>query len=165
MPAVVDHPLHVVPAWCAEWYFRSSLDRYVWIHGMLCAFLHPWGERTLQRIDKLDLQTRLLVKTVIVAGEAGFLPCEQCRCSCIVPPAGQAGGGGPKRGANLSPCLLLSLPADKPSSCGRPLQAHAVASDHTPGLCWTTLSVLRPLSRYASAPLLHLAGSERLPSP
>ena len=37
---------------------------------MLCAFLHPWGERMLQRIDKLNLQTRLLVKTVIVAGEA-----------------------------------------------------------------------------------------------
>ena len=65
-----DHPVQLVPVWCAEWYFRSSLDRYVWIHGMLCAFLHPWGERMLQRIDKLNLQTCLLVKTVIVAGEA-----------------------------------------------------------------------------------------------
>lgn len=25
----------------AEWYFRSSLDRYVWIFGMLCAWVHP----------------------------------------------------------------------------------------------------------------------------
>ena len=64
--------MQLVPACYAEWYFRSSLDRYVWIHGMLCAFLHPWGERVLQRIDDFNLQTRVLVKTVIVAGEAGF---------------------------------------------------------------------------------------------
>lgn len=25
----------------AEWFFRSSLDRYIWIYGMICAFVHP----------------------------------------------------------------------------------------------------------------------------
>jgi hypothetical protein len=24
-----------------EWFFRSSLDRYIWIYGMMCAFMHP----------------------------------------------------------------------------------------------------------------------------
>ncbi|KAK9809132.1 hypothetical protein WJX72_009885 [[Myrmecia] bisecta] len=41
-----------------EWYFRSSLDRYVWIHGMLCAYLHPWCERVLQSIESLAAKTR-----------------------------------------------------------------------------------------------------------
>ena len=86
---------------------------------MLCAFLHPWGERTLQRIDKLNLQTRLLIKTVIVAGEAGFLPHEQCRCSPMLPILGQAGGSvlmRPSAGSSFRPascllCHLTSLPA------------------------------------------------------
>lgn len=29
------------PRLAAEWHFRSSLDRYIWIYGMLCAFMHP----------------------------------------------------------------------------------------------------------------------------
>lgn len=100
-----DCPIQLVPAWCAEWYFRSSLDRYVWIHGMLCAFLHPWGERMLQKIDKLNLQTRLLVKTGIVAGEVGFVYSVQGWRSWNLPPVGQAGGS------------VIMSPSEGPSIC------------------------------------------------
>ena len=52
----------------AEWYFRSSLDRYVWIHGMLCAYCHPWAEGWLQRIDQMSKARRLTARSVIAAG-------------------------------------------------------------------------------------------------
>ena len=35
-----------------EWFFRSGLDRYVWIHGMVCAFFHPRYEAALRWIDE-----------------------------------------------------------------------------------------------------------------
>ena len=53
----------------AEWHFRSSLDRYVWIHGMICAYCHPWAEAWLQRIDKMGKLQRVAVRSVLVAGE------------------------------------------------------------------------------------------------
>ena len=59
---------------------------------MLYAFLHPWGKRTLHRIGDLNLQSHLLVETVIVAGETGFLPIELGRCSCMLPAVSRAGG-------------------------------------------------------------------------
>ena len=98
-----DRSLQLVPAWAAEWYFRSSLDRYVWIHGMLCALLHPWGERMLQRIDKLNLHTRLLVKTLIVAGE--------------LPSVGQACGSmlvSPSKGASICHASYLVCHQSQP---------------------------------------------------
>ena len=64
------HDLQLSIVLCfAEWYFRSSLDRYVWIHGMLFAYLHPSFEAALQRIDKLSLRARVAIRTVIVTGE------------------------------------------------------------------------------------------------
>ena len=57
----------------AEWYFRSSLDRYVWIHGMLFAYLHPSFEATLQHIDKFATGARLFIRTLIIAGQTCLL--------------------------------------------------------------------------------------------
>ncbi len=34
-------PTLTIPCLPAEWFFRSSLDRYIWIYGMICAFMHP----------------------------------------------------------------------------------------------------------------------------
>lgn len=31
-----------------EWWFRTSLDRYVWIFGMVCAFMHPRVEKFIK---------------------------------------------------------------------------------------------------------------------
>ncbi|EIE25840.1 O-acetyltransferase-related protein, partial [Coccomyxa subellipsoidea C-169] len=49
-----------------EWHFRSSLDRYVWIHGMLCAFLKPWAEGFLQRVDSLAFRARVAARTAVI---------------------------------------------------------------------------------------------------
>eukprot|EP00884_Botryococcus_braunii_P012312 jgi/Botrbrau1/21081/Bobra.0144s0079.1 len=49
-----------------EWHFRSSLDRYVWIHGMICAYLHPWGEACLQKIDSLSAKAKAAARAVLI---------------------------------------------------------------------------------------------------
>ena len=64
----------------AEWYFRSSLDRYVWIHGMVCAYLHPWAEARLARIDALGRLQRLLARGALAAGKLLLMDASwQCR--------------------------------------------------------------------------------------
>ena len=50
-----------------EWFFRSGLDRFVWIYGMACAYCHPACERLLQRLDALPGPRRLLVRSAVVA--------------------------------------------------------------------------------------------------
>ena len=58
-PAIPDmDPMH-------EWFFRSGLDRYVWIYGMMCAFCHPWYDAFLQWIDKKTQLTRVAIQTTI----------------------------------------------------------------------------------------------------
>ena len=73
--ALVPHPVSQDHhrACTAEWYFRSSLDRYVWIHGMLFAYLHPSFEAALHRIDKMSLRARLFIRTLITAGQSTCL--------------------------------------------------------------------------------------------
>lgn len=53
-------PLH-------EWEFRSGLDRYVWIWGMMCAYLHPRYEKALSWLDEINQQTATIIRSVIVA--------------------------------------------------------------------------------------------------
>ncbi len=61
----------------AEWYFRSSLDRYVWIFGMICAWAHPHANAALEALDGLQLRARLMLRAAVLAavGVLGFTWC------------------------------------------------------------------------------------------
>jgi N-acetylneuraminate 9-O-acetyltransferase len=48
-----------------EWRFRSFLDHYIWIVGMLCAFNHPRIEAWLQKIDNLPAKTSNAIKSLV----------------------------------------------------------------------------------------------------
>ena len=52
---------------CAEWFFRSGLDRYVWIWGMVVAWLHPQIEAGWKAVDEMRTAWRLAVRTALVA--------------------------------------------------------------------------------------------------
>lgn len=54
-----------------EWFFRSGLDRYVWIYGMLVAYMHPWVSRQLECIDNMQKTARYAVTGVILAVALG----------------------------------------------------------------------------------------------
>lgn len=56
-----------------EWFFRSGLDRYVWIYGMLCAHCHPYAERMLLYIDALPPGRRVIARAAIMAVSTTFL--------------------------------------------------------------------------------------------
>ncbi|KAI8102617.1 hypothetical protein M9435_006215 [Picochlorum sp. BPE23] len=48
-----------------EWYFRTGLDRYIWIHGMICAYLHPMFERWLKAVDDKSATTRKSIRIAL----------------------------------------------------------------------------------------------------
>lgn len=59
-------PLFLHPQ--TEWYFRSSLDRYIWVYGMACAMLHPFAAKALTSIDEMPRPRRWTLRAALVAG-------------------------------------------------------------------------------------------------
>ncbi|XP_008658917.1 protein REDUCED WALL ACETYLATION 3-like isoform X2 [Zea mays] len=58
-----------------EWQFRSGLDRYIWIVGMIYAYYHPTVEKWLEKLEETEMRTKLYIKTSIVTVSmmAGYL--------------------------------------------------------------------------------------------
>ena len=60
-PYKTDRPI------LAEWEFRSYLDHFIWIIGMLCAFNHPRFDSWLQWIDSCPARLQYSIKSGVVA--------------------------------------------------------------------------------------------------
>nr|CAB3496116.1 unnamed protein product [Digitaria exilis] len=58
-----------------EWQFRSGLDRYIWIVGMIYAYYHPTVEKWMEKLEDTEVKTKLYIKgsIVTVSLTAGYL--------------------------------------------------------------------------------------------
>lgn len=50
-----------------EWFFRSGLDRFIWIYGMFCAMLNARANATLKWVDEQSTLRRLALRMLLVS--------------------------------------------------------------------------------------------------
>jgi len=50
-----------------EWHFRSGLDRFIWIFGMICALHFPDCEAQLEKLEAMSKYRRAMCKACIVS--------------------------------------------------------------------------------------------------